>query len=225
MLIRFSHFFSKLLPLKSKNYYELLYWRLKKFKAQKFNNGHYSYFFTTHFNLTEDFYRDKNILDIGCGPRGTLEWIVNSKIKIGIDPLSHHYKRIFNSNHSMNYISGNSEFMPFADNSFDILSSFNSLDHVNDIDKTVTEAGRILKKGGLFLIITDTGHKPTVFEPQEFTWNITGRFEKYFNVLEEVHFEKPYPHKFYESLRRKIPFNHNDKKNRYGILSLKLCRR
>ena len=39
------------------------------------NNKHYEQFYTEIFDLDKNFYNDKIILDIGCGPRGSLEWI------------------------------------------------------------------------------------------------------------------------------------------------------
>src|SRR5687767_10314946 len=52
-------------------------WRWKEKEAQESGrllNTHYEPFYTTVFGLTHADYAGKAVLDIGCGPRGSLEW-------------------------------------------------------------------------------------------------------------------------------------------------------
>ena len=68
---------------------ELNYW-LGRYNDEKnvFINYHYEYFYTEHFHLAKEDFTGKRILDIGCGPRGSLEWADNALVRIGIDPLN-----------------------------------------------------------------------------------------------------------------------------------------
>jgi len=42
--------------------------------------------FLDYFGLSKDFYKGKKILDIGCGPRGSLEWADMTLERVGLDP-------------------------------------------------------------------------------------------------------------------------------------------
>ena len=104
------HFFSF---LKVKEFFELYYWKYKKTKEKQLGNSHYKFFFTTYFSLDEKFYRDKTVLDIGCGPRGSLEWANMAKERIGLDPLADKYLKLGAENHQMTYVNGYTEELPF----------------------------------------------------------------------------------------------------------------
>ena len=195
---------------------EMLYWRLKKWEEKELTNHHYEHFFTTFFGLEKEFYSNKKILDIGCGPRGSLEWANNTNEKYGLDPLAVNYQKMNAGKHKMIYVKGVSEAMPFENACFDIVSSFNSLDHVDNLDKTIEEINRVLKPGALFLLIADIHEKATITEPSAFSWSIMDKFKKNFLLLSEKHFEG---HQLYKSIREGVPYDHSDPSKRYGILS------
>jgi SAM-dependent methyltransferase len=75
--------------------------------------------------------------------------------------------------------------MPFDDASFDVVGSFNALDHVDDVERTVAEIARVLRPGGLLLIATDVNHRARLTEPQTFGWDVTRLFEPAFTVVDE----------------------------------------
>ena len=200
----------------AKGFFELLYWRIAKLKDNKLSNHHYEYFYTTHFGLNKSFYTYKKILDVGCGPRGSLEWVDNAKERIGLDPLADSYAKLRKTNHRMKYVNSGSENIPFEDGYFDIVTTFNSLDHVDNLDSTIAEIKRVLKTNGTLLLITDIHDNPTVCEPNAFGWDILEKFKDTFEIEKEEHFERK---QIYQSLRERIPFNHNNSKERYGLLS------
>ena len=66
------------------------------------------------FGLTKKDYHDKTILDIGCGPRGSLEWLEDASLRCGLDPLAHNYCKLGVLNHSMIYINSIAEKIIYA---------------------------------------------------------------------------------------------------------------
>lgn len=204
-----------------KGFNEISFWLIRKLKEGKLTNHHYEAFYTSFFGLEYSFYKNKKVLDVGCGPRGSLEWANNTSERIGLDPLAHQYLKMQGKHHKMQYIKGGAEAIPFEAGYFDVVTSFNSLDHVDDLTQCITEIKRVVKPGGLFLLIADIHAFPTITEPSGFGWDIIKSFESDFEVTEELHFEGS---NMYKSLRERKMFDHSDNKNRYGIITLKLKR-
>jgi 2-polyprenyl-3-methyl-5-hydroxy-6-metoxy-1,4-benzoquinol methylase len=65
---------------------EMSYWQ-RQYESKNFHNSWYEYFYTEAFDLNKKDYLGKNLLDIGCGPQGSLEWIANDARCFGLDPL------------------------------------------------------------------------------------------------------------------------------------------
>jgi ubiquinone/menaquinone biosynthesis C-methylase UbiE len=131
---------------------EIAFWKSRLQKQGVLTNDHFEYFYTTHFGLEKVFYRGKRIVDIGCGPRGSLEWATEADIRIGIDPLARMYRQLGTNCHSMQYVACGAENLPFSNGTFDVVSSFNSLDHVDDLNKVIDEISRVLTPQGYFLL-------------------------------------------------------------------------
>jgi len=187
-------------------------------KEKKFSNSHFEYFYTKHFGLDKSFYTDKKILDIGCGPRGSLNWANNASQKVGLDPLASKYLKLGIDSSQMEYVTGYSENIPFENDFFDIVCSFNSLDHVEDIGKTVDEIKRVLKPNGNFLLIIDIHPYKTITEPHKINWEICSEISTKLKLLRKMEFEKK-SLKIYTSILHNIPYDHTNIKKRYGILS------
>lgn len=197
---------------------EYAYWLIKRLLFHKLSNQHYKYFFTDYFGINKNQYTNKNILDIGCGPRGSLEWADMANERIGLDPLSNKYKKLGILYHKMKYIDGVAEHIPFESEYFDYVTSFNSFDHFDDIDKAVKEIYRVLKRGGLFLLITDIHNYPKICEPQCISWNITNKLGEFFKIIEEKRIKGK---RMYKSIR-KYKLCDNDNLPPTGILTLKM---
>jgi GT2 family glycosyltransferase/SAM-dependent methyltransferase len=168
-------------PAQAKQLNELRFWLRKKRREGSFHNDHYATFFTEPFGLTADDFVDKALLDVGCGPRGSLEWADRASERYGLDPLARVYS-LLSPEHAMSYVAAPCEAIPFPDAHFDVVSSFNSLDHVDDLPAAVGEITRVLKPGGHLLLITDFGHEPTTCEPQAFGLEILDLLGERFEV-------------------------------------------
>ena len=214
-----TQFFQPIFGVKrQKEFYEWLFWLIQKFKEKRLNNAHYEPFFTTYFGLSLDYYKDKKVLDIGCGPRGSLEWANNTCERIGLDTLADKYVKLEGKHHQMTYKNAPAESIPYPDNYFDVISSFNSLDHVDDLQQSIREIKRVLKKGGYFLLIADIHDHATICEPSAFDWNIIHIFKPELTIIEEHHYEG---NLMYKSIREAKVFDHTNLKSRYGILTAK----
>jgi len=217
---RWTGYRDRLGALSDKNAEELNYWMQRKVEEGTFHASWYEHFYTEHFGLGVEDYAGLRVLDIGCGPRGSLEWAENAAERIGLDPLADHYRKLRSEGYRMEMIASGSESIPFADGHFDLVASFNSLDHVDDLDKTISEIKRVVCPGGYFLLLTDVNHKATLCEPIEFGWEIAQAFTDVLEIVEERRLEKPEAN-MYQSIRANIPYDMDDKTERYGITSLK----
>ena len=199
---------------------EFRYWNERKAAEGTLHNGWYQYFYTEHFGLSLGDYAGIRVLDIGCGPRGSLDWARDAAERVGLDPLADDYRRLRPDGYLMEMVASGSEDIPYADGHFDIVCSFNSLDHVDDLDETISEIKRVVCPGGYFLLLTDVNHKATLCEPIEFGWEIAQAFTDVLEIVEEQRLEKPVTN-MYQSIRANIPYDMEDKIQRYGVTSLK----
>ena len=152
-----------------KRYHELRYWRgvtrpIRHDRSKlEHERSHYEQFFTTFFGLAKADYAGKRLLDIGCGPCGSLEWASEATERVGLDPLAEDYKKLVGDTHKMTYSAAPSEAIPYPDGHFDSVSTFNSLDHVDDVEATIAEIKRVTAPSGRVLLIVEIGHLPTEF--------------------------------------------------------------
>lgn len=197
--------FSKIAPVNYKHFMELRYWRGRHQLEGSLGHSHYEYFYTTFFGLSREDYKGKRILDIGCGPRGSLEWIAAEAECIGVDPLVPQYQALGIGAHRMAYVHAGVEEMPFPDGNFQIVTSFNNLDHVDDVHKAVAEIKRITSPLGTFLLITEVEHEASATEPQNLPRSIASWFEPEFEILSQGICAIRGDHDIYRSLRDNEP--------------------
>lgn len=213
------------LPEKFKERHELDYWRKRhQEESGRLGNRHYERFYTTFFGLERGFYAGKRIVDIGCGPRGSLEWADMAAERVGVDSLANEYRKLGADRHKMSYVDAGAEAMPFPDGHFDVAFSFNSLDHVDDLGRAVGEIKRIVKPGGLFLLITEVNHDATATEQQSFTFDIVDRFAPEFALLDARRFEMGKAG-IYQSLDEGRVYDDADPRRRDALLCAKFERR
>lgn len=163
---------------RSKARHELGFWlERRRVEGGRLEHGHYEHFFTAWFGLDRNFYAGKRVLDVGCGPRGSLEWASMAARRVGLDPLAGAYRRQLGSGeHAMEYLQAPAERIPEADGAFDVVTSFNSLDHVDDVARASSEILRVLAPGATLLLAVDVNHAPTPMEPHSLAWDVLDRF-------------------------------------------------
>lgn len=102
------------------------------------------------------------ILDLGCG-NGELFELVGTSIKRGygldIDLKNHRVGNIIYKKYDLE-----KEDLPFEDNHFDCVTMLAVIEHLNNWQKIVAEARRVLKKDGIFLVTTPTPYAKPVLD-------------------------------------------------------------
>lgn len=98
-------------------------------------------------------------LDVGCGGGLLAEEFAGLGCRVtGIDPsepsLTTARAHAAQSGLDITYLQGSGEALPFRDAAFDIVYCCDVLEHVDDLDRTVSEIARVLRPGGLFLYDT-----------------------------------------------------------------------
>ena len=103
------------------------------------------------FGFGYDFFVDKSVLEVGCGPTGIIFQIDTAKSRVGLEPMDLD-DLIKDENKKSIVKKGVGEEIPFANDSFDTVISFNALDHSINPMKVIREIYRVLKPGGDFLL-------------------------------------------------------------------------
>jgi len=100
--------------------------------------------------------RNIKILDVGCGPGGTTLVLKRFGTVIGIDfsfsALQFSIKR------GLQVLKGAVNKLPFLDETFDMITMFDAIEHMEDDLLVVKELSRILKKTGIIFITVPAYH-------------------------------------------------------------------
>ncbi|MGQ0799359.1 MAG: class I SAM-dependent methyltransferase [Pseudomarimonas sp.] len=117
--------------------------------------------------------RDKRVLDLGCGSGyGAARMATVAQSVIGVDVAADAvaFARARHSAPNLKFELAEADArLPFDDESFDVVLSFQVIEHVVDEGAYLREARRVLRRGGLILIITpDRQHR---LLPGQKPWN------------------------------------------------------
>jgi ubiquinone/menaquinone biosynthesis C-methylase UbiE len=93
------------------------------------------------------------MLDLGCGTGFLLNLASDLFAEIeGIDATEEMLNRVDKSLQNVSVRQGLVELLPFDDGSFDLVTAYSFLDHLNDHKDMFREASRVLKPGGKFYV-------------------------------------------------------------------------
>jgi SAM-dependent methyltransferase len=118
------------------------------------------------------------ILDLGCGDGHFAQFTFDAPLDIGIDP----------SRTAVRLEIADSCAMPFPDGTFATVLSNSVLEHIPDINATLSEVCRVLRPGGLFVFTTPSEHFAeylffaTIFRRLGMS-GLSHRYERYFNRI------------------------------------------
>ncbi len=137
--------------------------------------------FTGIENSLKKFYNVNRTLEIGCG---TGKWLENfSRFKVGLD-LSFGMLKEAKGKNITRIIQADGEKLPFYSNTFDFVFIVNAIHFIKRKDLLADEISRILKSGGVFLLIFADVHDP------QYLWYLYDYFPKV-KKLDYSRFEKP----------------------------------
>ena len=96
-------------------------------------------------------------LDVGCGGGYLSEELARLGFNVsGVDPapasLAAAQSHAKQSGLTIDYRVAQAESLPFPDGSFDLVTCCDVLEHVQDLDRTLSEIARVLKPGGIFIV-------------------------------------------------------------------------
>jgi SAM-dependent methyltransferase len=121
-------------------------------------------------------WRDRPILDAGCGTGAVLELLGNPTKHVGVD-VSSEALAFCRRRGLSNVAQSNVAALPFADNSFDAVISSSVLYHrwVTDVHQVIRELRRVLRPGGVLLVnvaayeFLRSAHDDAVYTARRFT--------------------------------------------------------
>lgn len=143
----------------------------------------------TRYRLAERYVEGKEVIDMGCGTGdGTHRLAGTARSVLGVDIsegavayASSHYQAP-----NLRYEVGNVTDLPYEDESFEAAVSFNTIEHLEDPERLVLQAKRLLKSDGVFVVST----------PNKQTYSIDR------NRMNPHHVSEMYPQEFRELLER-----------------------
>lgn len=114
----------------------------------------------------------ENILDVGCGIGGSSLYLAAKfdarATGITLSPVqanrAKERAKALNLSHRSEFLVANAQAMPFADQSFDLVWSLESGEHMPDKTQFMQECYRVLKPGGTLIMVTWC-HRPTENSP------------------------------------------------------------
>lgn len=123
------------------------------------NPGRFGYFRDVLIKQLKIDPRGKKVLDVGCGGGILAEEFARLGCQVmGIDPsvssLATARAHAQQAGLDIDYRVGVGEDLPFADESFDMVYCSDVLEHVNNLEKVISEMARVLKQDGVFLYDT-----------------------------------------------------------------------
>jgi O-antigen biosynthesis protein len=112
----------------------------------------------TRYIFASTFVKDTIVLDAACGTGyGSSFLVENGASKVtGIDN-SHEAIQYCNNNYShskLDFKNADCTQLPFKDSTFDIVVSFETIEHLENTDKFLVETKRVLKNNGIFIVST-----------------------------------------------------------------------
>ncbi len=100
----------------------------------------------------------KRILEVGGGRSGLTALLYPNAEVVNLDADPSHATQAVNRQHAMDFVCGTATALPFADRSFDAVTLFDVIEHIDDDTAAAAEAERVVKRGGYVLLTTPSEH-------------------------------------------------------------------
>ena len=109
------------------------------------------------YAFAKKFVNGKSVLDAACGEgygSVLLSQYADSVVGVDIDEKSINHANSKYQKDNLKYVKASCIELPFDDNSFDVIVSFETLEHLAEQSQMLEEFNRVLKKDGLLMIST-----------------------------------------------------------------------
>jgi SAM-dependent methyltransferase len=127
----------------------------------QFESAEYRYQYESRLCFIEKYFpevspdqlRGKRVLDLGCFTGGRLVYGFTTATGVDVEPTYAEAGRLFAGSRGVNvsFETGRGEHLPFEPESFDLIVSFDVLEHVQDVERVMLECARVLRPGGKFM--------------------------------------------------------------------------
>ncbi len=143
------------------------------------------------YQLAKTLVRDKKVIDVASGTGYGTSILSKSGAKkvIGVDVSKEAVKLASEKfqNENLEYVLGDAENLNFEDNSFDLVVSFETIEHLKNPHKFLSEVKRILINGGQLLISTpniEVSGNTNPYHLKEYTEDeFENILKKYFKIV------------------------------------------
>src|SRR5258705_54758 len=130
-----------------------------------------------------------NLLEVGCGEGRGIDWLMPKVDNYSaIDKIVAVVEKLKAKHPEGNIISGNIPPLPYTDNTFDCVVSFQVIEHIKDDHSFLKEISRVLKPNGYAMISTPNRPMSLSRNPwheREYTADeLTALAKKYFGSVE-----------------------------------------
>jgi SAM-dependent methyltransferase len=112
-------------------------------------------YYQEFIDLVKFYLQDKNskILDLGCGTGQSSCLLSRVGYRVtGFDYSQRFIEHARKNFPEVNFVQGEVTALPFIDDSFDALVTYNTIEHFDDLEKGLREVARVVKKNGLIII-------------------------------------------------------------------------
>ncbi|MEH2004909.1 glycosyltransferase [Nostoc sp.] len=146
-------------------------------------NGQIKYEHLHRYALCVDYVAGKTVLDIACGEGyGCALFASTAKSVVGVDINSEvvdYATNEYSTHNNVRFIVGSCDSVPLSDNSVDVVTSFETIEHHDKHEEMMQEIKRVLKPDGVLIISS----------PNRLTYSDEPKYSNPFHVKELYHDE------------------------------------
>jgi SAM-dependent methyltransferase len=145
------------------------------------------------YAVAKRFVKNKTVLDIACGEGfGAAFFSEEAKEVVGIDldEPTIAKARVKYARENLAFKAGSVTSIPCQDHYFDVVVSFETLEHVSEHNKMLEEIKRVLRPGGIFIVSTPNKEQYSDASHYSNPFHLKELYEPEFRKLVDFHFKQ-----------------------------------